>query len=855
MSGNGEKKVVEEGRGDVRVKREEEASKYDGDGKRHHGNDDDLHHRKKHRESRRRDGQRDIGRDEEGDRSREKDRGRDRGRDRRDRDKDDRRRRHREDDSERRTRHRDEDRNRRHGRRDRSTDRTTKSERRDRDKDRSRSRERGGDSERRSRDKDHADGKSRHSKRHSSRSPSPSESKEAQKVEKKRVPLSLEEMLIKKKQQEEESMKPKFLSKKEREAAALRRIEEQRAAKLAEQQRQRDERKKLVQQTASRYGSAPRSSSFSTSTLRATATGTQGSANKEEEQERVAIRERYFGKKAEKRKIRRMNEKKFVFDWEEKDDTSVDYNPLYKEVHEVQLFGRGHIAGIDVKTQKKEKGRFYEKVLSTRRTDEQQQQAERNMKRLERKHNRKLDERHWGDKPLEEMTPRDWRIFREDFNITTKGGKVPNPLRFWSEAGLDDRILKVLDEIGYTSPTPIQRCAVPIGLCNRDIIGIAETGSGKTLAFVFPLLQWILSLPKLVRLQDIDNGPYAIILAPTRDLAQQIQEETDLFAMPLGIRTVAIIGGLDKEAQGSAVARGREIVIATPGRLKDVLENRYLVLNQCSYVVFDEADRMLDMGFEPEVKEILSHIPATNLKPDSDEAEDADLLLSDMKNKMKLRQTVLFSATMPPKVETLARTYLRRPAIVNIGTIGRPTDSVQQTVVMCTEEQKKMELVKILQQSFVPPIIIFVNQKKGCNVLAKSLEKAGYSATTLHSGKGQDQRAQSLKEIKDGVKDILVATNVAGRGIDIKDVSLVINYDMAGSIEDYTHRIGRTGRGGSKGAAITFLTEDDSKVFYELKQMLRESKGSVYPSALDHHPAAQYKPGTVLDKYGKAVTL
>ena len=206
------------------------------------------------------------------------------------------------------------------------------------------------------------------------------------------------------------------------------------------------------------------------------------------------------------------------------------------------------------------------------------------------------------------MQERDWRIFREDYNIAIKGGNIPHPIRHWDEAGLPDEINKVIKEVGYTEPTPIQRQAIPIGMQNRDLIGVAETGSGKTAAFLLPLLVWIQSMPKSVLHEDADQGPYAIIMAPTRELAQQIEEESNKFGTPLGIRTVAVIGGLSREEQGFKLRMGCEIVIATPGRLIDVLENRYLVLSRCTYIVLDEADRMIDMGFEPDIQKILTHM-------------------------------------------------------------------------------------------------------------------------------------------------------------------------------------------------------------------------------------------------------
>uniref|UniRef100_A0A7M6DRN1 RNA helicase n=1 Tax=Clytia hemisphaerica TaxID=252671 RepID=A0A7M6DRN1_9CNID len=332
-------------------------------------------------------------------------------------------------------------------------------------------------------------------------------------------------------------------------------------------------------------------------------------------------------------------------------------------------------------------------------------------------------------------------------------------------------------------PTPIQRQAIPIGLLNRDIIGIAETGSGKTAAFVIPLLVWITGLPEADRASVGDAGPFAIILAPTRELAQQIEEETLKFAKKLCIRTVAVIGGLSREDQGFQLRLGCEIVIATPGRLIDVLENRYLVLSQCSYVVMDEADRMIDMGFEPDVQRILEFLPVTNIKPDTEDAENPDFIASNLSAQEKYRQTVMFTATMPPIVERLARTYLRRPATVYIGSVGRPVERVEQRAYMLTESAKKKKLLEVLDNADDPPILVFVNQKKGADVLAKSLEKQGYRACTLHGGKSQEQREFALASLKDGSKDILVATDVAGRGIDIKDVSLVINYDMAKSID------------------------------------------------------------------------
>ncbi|KAH9518403.1 DEAD (Asp-Glu-Ala-Asp) box polypeptide 23 [Bulinus truncatus] len=682
---------------------------------------------------------------------------------------------------------------------------------------------------------------------------------------KKKVPLSLEELLAKKKAEEAALSKPKFLTKEERIAEALRKrqeaadearrkmdeernkqIEFLKAAKEFSDDRDRDRdrdrerRDRQMRREKEREDTAEDRSKV------------KEVKEKDKDKESEAIRERYLGIIKKRKRIRRLNDRKFVFDWDAGDDTSNDYNLLYKDKHQVQFFGRGNIAGIDIKAQKKDQSKFYGDLMEKRRTEAEKDQEKKRLKTVaSREAKQRWDDRHWSEKPVEDMVERDWRIFKEDFNISCKGGRIPNPIRFWKEADLPKELLDIIDEIGYKEPTPIQRQAIPIGLQNRDIIGVAETGSGKTAAFLIPLLKWIMGLPKIERMEDADQGPYAIILAPTRELAQQIEEESIKFGKNLGIRTVSIIGGISREEQGFKLRQGCEIVIATPGRLIDVLENRYLVLNQCTYVVMDEADRMIDMGFEPEVRKILDYLPVTNEKPDTEEAEDDAFTLKNFNTKKKYRQTVMFTATMPPTIERLARTFLRRPTVVYIGNIGKPVDRVEQIVYMVGENEKRKKLLDVLNKGIDPPIIIFVNQKKGADVLAKSLEKMGFNACTLHGGKGQEQREFALASLKGGSKEILVATDVAGRGIDIKDVSMVINYDMARNIEDYTHRIGRTGRAGKAGVAITFITREDNATFYDLKQVLLQSSASSCPPELANHPDSQHKPGTVVQKKRK----
>uniref|UniRef100_A0AAZ3R579 Probable ATP-dependent RNA helicase DDX23 n=1 Tax=Oncorhynchus tshawytscha TaxID=74940 RepID=A0AAZ3R579_ONCTS len=734
-------------------------------------------------------------------------------------------------------------------------DRRLKDKEREKEHDRDKNRERG----RKDRDKDgHRRDKDCNKK---SRSVSPKskdrikrekdlkkeEDEEDEKKKKSKVqPLSLEELLAKKKAEEEAEAKPKFLSKAEREAEALkRRMFQDIGRKMMEDPQERDRRERRERMERENNGDQ---ADDGRQKIR---------EEKDKGKELQAIKERYLGGTKKRRRTRHLNDRKFVFEWDASEDTSTDYNPIYKEKHQVQLYGRGFIAGIDLKQQKKDQSHFYVDMMETRRTLEEKEQEEVRLKKVHKKEaKQRWDDRHWSQKKLEEMADRDWRIFREDYSITTKGGKIPHPIRNWKEYNLPPHIVEVIDNCGYKDPTPIQRQAIPIGLQNRDIIGVAETGSGKTAAFLIPLLVWITTLPKDERIEDSDQGPYAVILAPTRELAQQIEEETLKFGKPLGIRTVAVIGGISREDQGFRLRMGCEIVIATPGRLIDVLENRYLVLGRCTYVVLDEADRMIDMGFEPDVQKILEYIPVTNQKPDTDEAEDPEKMKMNFEmGKHKYRQTVMFTATMPAAVERLARNYLRRPAVVYIGSAGKPHERVEQKVLLMGEGEKRKRLLDVLARGFEPPIIIFVNQKKGVDVLAKSLEKMGYNACTLHGGKGQEQREFALSNLKAGAKDILVATDVAGRGIDIHDVSMVLNYDMAKNIEDYIHRIGRTGRAGKSGVALTFLTKEDSSVFYDLKQAFLESPVSTCPPELSNHPDAQHKPGTILTKKRREETI
>ena len=447
--------------------------------------------------------------------------------------------------------------------------------------------------------------------------------------------------------------------------------------------------------------------------------------------------------------------------------------------------------------------------------------------------------KHYMDKPtLDDLDDRDWRIFREDYEIVTKGsmrhpatGKLIRPFRYWKESGLNDEILRAIAKAGYERPTGVQMQCIPLGLACKDVIGIAKTGSGKTCAFVMPMLVYVLKQPPITK-ETAPEGPLALIMAPTRELVQQIEDEARKFAQELKIRVYSVVGGLSIEEQGFITSHGVEVMVATPGRLNDALDRRYMVLNQCNYVVLDEADKMIDLGFEPQIKTILEAMPSSNLKPGDDDA------LVDLDGDTIYRQTYMFSATMPPAVERIAKTYMRNPAYVYIGDQGSSKENITQVVEMMRENKKKERLQDLLKSGPPPPIMVFCNGKRGCDILAKSLDKMGYPTATIHSGKDQATREQAIDGFKSGEFEILVATDIAGRGIDIQGVEHVINYDMPKDIESYTHRIGRTGRAGRKGVATTFVTGEglEENVLWDLAQMLKKC-GQPVPNDLARHPA------------------
>ncbi|KAI9780014.1 MAG: mRNA splicing protein prp28 [Candelina submexicana] len=716
-------------------------------------------------------------------------------------------------------------------------------------------------------------------------------------------PLSIEEILKKKREADEAASKPKFLSKAQREKAALEKrakeVEEQKRKEEAERatrnaasqgksgssnsQSDRNGTAASYQSTrqvngdgrpaiptgprALRQGEIPKGPAAMRSSqtngrpqndmpppTKPALNGDSKSKNDKrpaaEDAEAALIRQRYMGAEqnqstfSAKKKRRRTTEKKFNFEWNAEEDTSPDYNPLYSARAEANFYGRGRLGGF-AEDLAEGGARKYARAIEERDHDAGSARA-REMMEMERRRKeeggRNSLDKHWSEKKLDHMRERDWRIFKEDFNISTKGGAIPNPMRSWAESGLPKRLMDVVDQVGYTEPSAVQRAAIPIALQSRDLIGVAVTGSGKTAAFLLPLLVYISELPPLNELTKND-GPYAIILAPTRELAQQIEIEARKFATPLGFTCVSIVGGHSLEEQAYNLRDGAEIIIATPGRLVDCIERRVLVLGQCCYVIMDEADRMIDLGFEEPVNKILDALPVANEKPDSEEAEDALVMSQHLGGKDRYRQTMMYTATMPYAVERIARKYLRRPAIVTIGNVGEAVETVEQRVeFVAGEDKRKKRLLEILSsREFTPPIIVFVNIKRNCDAIARDIKHMGFSSVTLHGSKTQEQREAALASVRNGNTDVLVATDLAGRGIDVVDVSLVVNFNMATNIESYTHRVGRTGRAGKSGVAITFLGNEDADVMYDLKQMLMKSSISRVPEELRKHEAAQQK--------------
>ncbi len=375
------------------------------------------------------------------------------------------------------------------------------------------------------------------------------------------------------------------------------------------------------------------------------------------------------------------------------------------------------------------------------------------------------------------------------------GGDTPPPALF-NTLPLDAKLQRAVAESGYASMTPIQAKAIPIVLAGRDVMGAAQTGTGKTAAFTLPLLQ------KMLRHENASMSPArhpvrALVLAPTRELADQVADNVKKYAKHTQLRSTVVFGGIDMKPQTEELRKGVEVLIATPGRLLDHIEGKNAVLNQVEYVVLDEADRMLDIGFLPDLQRILSYLP-------------------------KQRQTLLFSATFSPEIKRLANSYLQDPVLVEVARPNATASTVEQRFFSVTDDDKRAVVRQLLKQRELSQAIVFVNSKLGAARLARSFERDGLRTQALHGDKSQDERLKALAAFKAAEVDLLVATDVAARGLDISDLPAVFNFDVPFHAEDYVHRIGRTGRAGASGLAVTLVTRDDTRMVSDIEKLIKK---------------------------------
>ena len=356
----------------------------------------------------------------------------------------------------------------------------------------------------------------------------------------------------------------------------------------------------------------------------------------------------------------------------------------------------------------------------------------------------------------------------------------------FEQFSLDPRIDAGIKAVGYTTPTPIQHKAIPVVLEGRDVMGLAQTGTGKTAAFLLPILQRLTKGPlRRVRV---------LIVAPTRELAEQTHQMSIDLGKKTKVRSVTVYGGVSRNRQVAALRRGAEIVVACPGRLLDLLGDGSIDLSQVEVLVLDEADRMCDMGFLPDIRRILKALPAQ-------------------------RQTLFFSATMPKDIRKLAGRILNDPATVQIGA-NAPAKTVSHALYPVPKSHKKRLLLALLQQTATGRVLVFTRTKYRARGLARDLQKRGYHATALQGNMSQNQRQRAIKGFRDGKYDILVATNIAARGIDVLDISHVINFDVPDTVDAYTHRIGRTGRAHKTGEAYTFVEPEQEPMVREIEKLL-----------------------------------
>lgn len=374
----------------------------------------------------------------------------------------------------------------------------------------------------------------------------------------------------------------------------------------------------------------------------------------------------------------------------------------------------------------------------------------------------------------------------------------------FNEFKLDGRLLAGIQAAGYQEATPIQAQAIPVALQGSDLIGTAQTGTGKTAAFVLPILHKLLVSPR--------GQVRALIVTPTRELAIQIHDAIGALAKGTGLRSATVFGGVNAKPQMKALRNGTEIIVACPGRLLDLVNRSPASLNQVDTLVLDEADRMFDMGFLPDVKRILKLLP-------------------------QQRQTMLFSATFPKEIEELAKQTLRNPQRVSMG-ISKPVHTVSHALYPVSSQSKSGMLLELLERTETTSVLVFTRTKHRANKVTRQVEKAGYRVTSLHGNRSQSQRQTALQGFRDGKFQIMVATDIAARGLDIEKISHVINYDMPDTTDAYIHRIGRTGRAHRTGSALTLYTAEDAGTLRSLERVMGEAIERRYLDDFDYDAAA-----------------
>ncbi|KAJ0979934.1 hypothetical protein J5N97_015408 [Dioscorea zingiberensis] len=405
------------------------------------------------------------------------------------------------------------------------------------------------------------------------------------------------------------------------------------------------------------------------------------------------------------------------------------------------------------------------------------------------------------------MTDQEVADYRKSLAIRVSGFDVPKPVKLFEDCGFSPVLMSAIKKQGYEKPTTIQCQALPIILSGRDIIGIAKTGSGKTAAFVLPMIVHIMDQPELEK----EDGPIGVICAPTRELAHQIYLEAKKFSKHDGIRVAAVYGGMSKLDQLKELKAGSEIVVATPGRLIDMLKMKALTMTRATYLVLDEADRMFDLGFEPQIRSIVGQI-----RPD--------------------RQTLLFSATMPYKVERLAREILGDPIRVTVGEVGMANEDITQVINVLPSDAEKMPwlLEKLPEMIDDGDVLVFASKKTTVDDIESQLIQRSFKVAALHGDKDQASRMDILQKFKSGIYHVLIATDVAARGLDIKSIKSVVNFDMARDMDMHVHRIGRTGRAGDKdGTAYTLITQKEARFAGELVNSLVAAGQNVSSELMD----------------------